>query len=140
MLNKLKDKFNYKIEQSDLLATTRYDLRRKLETMPKHQKLCHGDFNPSNIIVTSSGEYYIIDWAHATIGNASADSAITYLEFLLNYNAELAEKYLEIFCLKTNTSKNYCLSWLPIVAAARLAKANKQEKKVLLSIINLRNN
>ncbi len=140
MLNKLKDRLNYKIEQSDLLATTRYELRRKLETMPKHQKLCHGDFNPSNIIVTNSGEYYIIDWAHATSGNASADSAITYLEFLLNYNQAIADKYLEIFCLKTNTSKNYCLSWLPIVAAARLVKATKQEKKLLLSIINLRNN
>ncbi len=139
MLGKLKDKLNFKIEQTELLATTRYELRQKLETMPKHTKLCHGDFNPTNIIVTEQGEYFIIDWAHATVGNASADSAFTYLEFLMNYEHNLAELYLDIYCQKTNTSKNYVKSWMALVASARLLKAKKQEKKFLMSIINSRN-
>jgi tRNA A-37 threonylcarbamoyl transferase component Bud32 len=49
LLNKLKDKMNRKITQSELDATTRYDLNTRLEGMPKHNKVCHGDFNPSNI-------------------------------------------------------------------------------------------
>ena len=50
LLGKLKDKMNRKICQSDLDATTRYDLHTRLEAMPKHNKVCHGDFNPSNVI------------------------------------------------------------------------------------------
>ena len=80
-LNKLKDKMNGKISQSSLDATTRYELHTRLEGMPKHKKVCHGDFNPSNVIITEDGTPYIIDWSHATQGNASADAARTYLLF-----------------------------------------------------------
>ena len=83
LLNKLKDKMNRKISEADLDATTRYELHSRLEGMPKHNKVCHGDINPSNIIVTNDGKYYIIDWSHATPGNASADAARTYLLFCL---------------------------------------------------------
>ena len=46
-LNKLVDKMNRKISQTNLSATVRYDLYTRLNGMPKHKKLCHGDFNPS---------------------------------------------------------------------------------------------
>ena len=55
LLSKLKDKMSRKIGEAELDATTRYDLRTRLEGMPKHNKLCHGDFNPSNIIITDNG-------------------------------------------------------------------------------------
>ena len=61
LLNKLKDKMNRKISESGYDATTRYELHTRLESMPKHTKLCHGDFNPSNIIVTDNGTPYILD-------------------------------------------------------------------------------
>ncbi|MBO5360807.1 MAG: phosphotransferase, partial [Clostridia bacterium] len=77
LLNKLKDKMNRKISASELDATTRYDLHTRLEGMPKHNKVCHGDFNPSNIIIAEDGTAYILDWSHATQGNASADAART---------------------------------------------------------------
>ena len=38
--------------------------------MPKHNKVCHGDFNPSNVIIAEDGPPYILDWSHATQGNA----------------------------------------------------------------------
>ena len=44
-------------------------------------KVCHGDFNPSNVIVAKNGKMSVVDWAHATQGNASADAAMTYLLF-----------------------------------------------------------
>ena len=55
LLNSLREKMNRKISQADLDATTRYDLHTRLEAMPKHDKLCHGDFNPSNIIISDDG-------------------------------------------------------------------------------------
>ena len=139
MLNKLKDKLNYKIEQTNLLATLRYEIRSRIEAMPKHNKLCHGDYNPSNIIVNDNNEYYIIDWAHAATGNASADVAFTYLEFMINYDQEKADKYLRVFCNKTKTDELYIKSWLPIVAAARLYKAKRNEVDYLMAIIGSRN-
>ncbi len=137
MLNKLKDKMNRKISISDLDATTRYDLHTRLEGMPKHNKVCHGDFNPSNIIVTEDGTLYILDWAHATQGNASADVARTYLLFWLNGNIEGAKKYLDMFCAKSNTAKQYVQKWMPIVAASQSVKGNEKEREFLLSWVDV---
>ncbi|HIV10153.1 MAG TPA: phosphotransferase [Candidatus Faeciplasma avium] len=136
-LNKLRDKMNRKIGEAELDATTRYDLRTRLEAMPKHKKLCHGDFNPSNIIVTGDGRLYVLDWAHATQGNASADAARTYLLFCLSGNTELAAKYLDMFCRKSDTAKQYVQKWMPIVAASQSVKGNKEEREFLLSWVDV---
>ncbi len=137
LLNKLKDKMNRKISDTTLDATTRYELHTRLEGMPKHKKVCHGDFNPSNIIISDSGEAYIIDWAHATQGNASADAARTYLLFCLAGNQTLADKYLDLFCKKSDTAKQYVQKWMPIVAASQSVKGNEEEKEFLLSWIDV---
>ena len=77
LLSRLKDKMQTKISASKYDATLRYDLHNRVAGMKKHTKVLHGDYCPSNIIVTPDGEYYIVDWAHATQGNASADAART---------------------------------------------------------------
>ncbi len=137
MLNKLKDKMNRKISQTDLSATVRYDLHTRLEAMPKHNKLCHGDFNPSNIIITDDGTPYIIDWSHATQGNASADAARTYLLFWLNGDIDGAKKYLKLFSDKSNTAIQYVQKWMPIVAASQSVKGNAAEREFLYSWIDV---
>lgn len=137
LLNKLKDKMNRKIGEADLDATTRYELHTRLEAMPKHNKVCHGDFNPSNIIISEDGTPYIIDWSHATQGNASADVARTYLLFWLSGDMEYAEKYLTLFCKKSDTAKQYIQKWLPIVAASQSVKGRPEEREFLLSWVNV---
>lgn len=137
LLNKLKDKMDRKINETDLDATTRYELHARLEGMPKHRKVCHGDFNPSNIIITEDGTPYIIDWAHATQGNASADAARTYLLFCLNGDAAVAKKYLDLFCRKSNTAHQYVQKWMPIVAASQSVKGNPDEREFLLSWVDV---
>ena len=137
LLTKLRDKMNRKISETDFDATTRYDLHTRLDAMPHHHKLCHGDFNPSNIIITDDGEAYILDWSHATQGNASADAARTYLLFWLNGDIDGAEKYLELFCVKSNTAKQYVQKWMPIVAASQSVKGNEKEREFLHSWVNV---
>ena len=137
LLNKLKDKMNRKISQSELDATTRYDLHTRLEGMPKHNKVCHGDFNPSNVIIAEDGTAYILDWAHATQGNASADAARTYLLFWLSGDIDGAKKYLDLFCKMSNTAKQYVQKWMPIVAASQSVKGNEKEREFLLSWVNV---
>lgn len=131
LLNKLADKMNRKISEVDLDATTRYDLHTRLNSMPKHNKVCHGDFNPSNIIISKDGTPYILDWSHATQGNASADAARTYLLFWLAGEKATAEKYLDLFCKKSDTAKQYVQKWIPIVAASQLVKNRKKEVDLL---------
>lgn len=138
LLNKLKDKMDRKITQTDLDATTRYELHTRLEAMPKHKKVCHGDFNPSNIIIRKDdGTPFILDWAHATQGNASADVARTYLLFCLEGDKEKADKYLDLFCKKSDTAKQYVQKWLPIVAASQSVKGKPEEREFLLSWVNV---
>ena len=136
-LNKLKDKMSRKIAATELDATTRYDLHTRLEGMPKHNKVCHGDFNPSNIIITDDGTAYILDWSHATQGNASADVARTYLLFWLNGDIDGAEFYLNTFCKKSDTAKQYVQKWMPIVAASQSVKGNEKEREFLMSWVGV---
>lgn len=137
LLNKLKDKMKRKISEADLDATTRYELHTRLEGMPKHDKVCHGDFNPSNIIIKKDGTPYIIDWSHATQGNASADVARTYLLFVLSGKEDIAKKYMNLFCKKSDTARQYIEKWLPIVAASQSVKGKKEEREILLSWANV---
>lgn len=137
LLNKLHDKMNRKICETDLDATTRYELHTRINGMPKHTKVCHGDFNPSNIIISPDGTPYILDWSHATQGNAAADAARTYLLFKLNKQDDLAEKYISLFCKKTDTARQYIQEWLPIVAASQSVKGKEEEREFLLSWVNV---
>lgn len=133
LLTKLKDKMHRKISDSKFEATVRFELHTRLEGMPKHKKVCHGDFNPTNIIITPEGTPYIIDWAHVTQGNASADVARTYLWMVLNHKEALAKEYLRLFCKMSDTALQYVQNWMPIVAASQSVKENSEDDFDLLS-------
>ncbi len=137
LLGHLRDKMHMKISASAYPATVRYDLHMRLDGLPRHNKLCHGDFQPSNVVITPDGTPYIIDWSHATQGNGSADAARTYLIFKLQGKEELAEKYLKLFCAKTDTAIQYVQRILPIVAASQSVKGNPEEKEFLDKWVNV---
>ena len=111
-------------------ASTRYELLQRIHGMAQHSKLCHGDLVPSNIVILEDGSYRILDWAHASAGNAGADAAITYLRFSLD-TPELAEKYLRLFCKKADMAIQYVQTWMPVVAAQQLTKHRVSERDLL---------
>ena len=78
----------------------------------------------------------MVDWVHASQGNASADVARTYLLLALE-SKKNADKYLDLFCSKTGTDKKYVQQWLPIVAAAQLEKNRPEEKDLLFSWVDV---
>ena len=131
----LKEKLTNYINQTSLDDYLKIDLLDILNGAPKHKKLCHGNFTPHNVIVSDDG-ICISDWNHANQGNASADVARTYL-WLKMYMPSYADSYLTKFCDATNTSSRYVKNWIPIVAAARLAKNNEEETEVLNSCISI---
>ena len=137
LLTNLTQKMQRKISETTFDATTRYELHVRLDSMPKHNKLCHGDFNPSNVIVRPDGGICVLDWSHATQGNASADAARTYLLFKLAKKDALAEKYLKLFCKKSDTAIQYVQKWLPIVAASQSVKGKADERDFLANWVNV---
>ena len=138
LLTRMKDKFKRKINEfKDLNENSRYELLERLEGMKNHTKLCHGDFNPSNVIVKEDGTVFVIDWSHVTQGNASGDAARTYLLFSMEGKVELANKYLELFASKSGISKTNIQRWIPIVATTQMSKGNENEKEFLSKWIDV---
>ena len=137
LLPRLKDKMLYKISQTSFDDGVKYELQMRLESMPKHSKLCHGDFTPGNIMITPQGEVYLIDWSHATQGNAALDVARTYLTFCLENKTEIAERYLDKFCQKTDTKKEYVQRLLPVVAASQSVKGKPEELALLAKWVDV---
>lgn len=137
LLIKLRDKLHREICASEVDATTRYDLHARLEGMPKHDKICHGDFCPSNIIITADGTPYIVDWSQVSQGNASGDAAWSYLTLCMSWGEESAERYLDLFCEKGSFDKRYVRRWMPIMAAARLSHEKPEERDFLLKWANV---
>ncbi len=115
---------------TEIDASTKYELLQRIHGMKRHTKLCHGDFVPSNVIIREDGSYCILDWAHATSGNAGADAAITYMRFSLD-QPELAERYLRLFSEKADMAIQYIQLWMPVVAAVELAKHREAERPLL---------
>ena len=122
LLNRQRDKFARMIDSLDQLnATTRYNLQERLDGMTKEFKVCHGDFNPSNVIVGDDGPLYVCDWAPATQGSPAAAVATTYLLFALN-SKDQAEAYLELYCDRADMPMQVVRQWTSIVAASELAR------------------
>ena len=138
LLGRIKEKFKRKLtEAKNIEDNTRYELLQRLEGMKNHNKLCHGDFNPSNIIVKENGDCYILDWAHVTQGNASADAARTFLLFSMQNKTQIADKYLDIFAQKSGIEKHHIQRWIPIVAATQITKEKPEEQEFLKQWIDI---
>ncbi len=137
-LNHMREKYRSRISRSTLFEdNVKYELLQRLAGMDEHTKLCHGDFVPSNIIITESGEHFILDWAHVTQGNAAGDAATTYLQFVLNGERDNAEKYLDTFASKSGIDKMSIQRWIPIVAAHQYIKQNPNEVETLKQMIDV---
>ncbi len=136
LLNHLENQLSRRIEDADLPATTRYHLLSCMEAMPGSKQICHGDFTPSNIIVTEDDIPFVVDWSHATIGNAKADCALTYLLLWMRGKIDHAAMYLEQLCKKSGFNKKEILDWMPIIAASQYTICSEKEREFLLSWIN----
>ncbi len=133
IVNKMLDN----IMKTDLKGTYKYFFSFELKDMPRMYNLLHGDFYPTNIIKTKSGEPVVIDWSHAAMGNPIFDVANTYLLFILHDKKALSTKYLDIYCDITNIKKDEILKIVPYVAASILYRYTSDAKgyKVLTDII-----
>ena len=126
-MGNLADKLDAMISASPLERNTRYDLHMRLQALPRGKALCHGDFNPTNVIITPKGDWRVIDWSHVRLGDPLADVARTYLG-----HVKAAEQYMGMRCEALKVKRPEVQQWLPIVAAAESSKPNTQKNLDLL--------
>ena len=72
-----QEEFSSLLESSDKLSLV--DKQKLLEVLnePYEPRLCHGDFHHGNLIQSSDGKTYIIDWMDAFSGDYRLDVALS---------------------------------------------------------------
>jgi len=134
-----------KINHVDALSSSlKNSLLDSLNSLPKGDRVCHGDFHPANVLI-SGNDATIIDWIDASRGNPLAEVARTTIILLGSANTSQVPNpfikmfvklfhatYLrEYFRLRPQGMDEYHL-WLPIIAAARLAEGIPELKRWLV--------
>ena len=119
-----------------------------LDRLPDGERLCHGDFHPDNILMTSRGPV-IIDWMNAAFGNPLADVARTSLliqvgtpasgravRWLLLFGRRwFHQVYLDRYFQLRPDGREQLDAWLALNAAARLAEGIAEEQERLVAIV-----
>lgn len=137
-LEHMRDKFHREIQASPLDDSMCRALHSRLDELSKSDPpedrfhVCHGNFNPSNIILEGGHTPYIVGWACACQGNVAADVAAAYLHFWLEDGVQSAEDYLNTYCLISHTEKEKVLEWIPITAAAGLSRRTEDTRARLI--------
>jgi Ser/Thr protein kinase RdoA (MazF antagonist) len=130
---------------------TRRRMADTLERLPSGDRLCHGDFHPGNVLLSSTGPM-LIDWYDAVRGSPIADVAQTSLLLLHaeppgmiaggmraaveNLRAAVHHAYLAQYRDLRVVDERELEDWTLVVAAARLARSpNQPEHTALLAVI-----
>ncbi len=79
-----RDILHVRIENADASPALKKAALAYLYTLPRGDRLCHGDFHPRNAIETADG-VVAIDWSSGCAGDPAGDVART--ELLLRYGA-----------------------------------------------------
>lgn len=120
----------------------------RLAGMPDGERLCHGDFHPDNVLLTSKGPL-VIDWVTATRGDPWADVARTQLmltmgepvgvslmaRLMLLGRQKFFQGYIRQYEALSPGRHERLHAWLPVIAAARLNENIQSEQNGLLKII-----
>lgn len=130
-----KDKLTRRIEASTLPPRLIKELCTVIDVMPDGNSLCHGDFCLSNVILTERGAAYIVDWSHASIGDALIDAAKTYLILKLDGMEDAAEQYYKLYRDRRGISDILLRSRIPIAAASLYTVGNKREREFFIRFI-----
>jgi aminoglycoside phosphotransferase (APT) family kinase protein len=119
-----------------------------LAQLPDDSVLCHGDYHPDNIVLSTHGPA-ILDWTEATRGYPLADVARTTLmmrhaavpshvpgRHIIEAGRMLWYRlYLRRYCQLRSVSPKQVDAWLLPVAAARLSEGIPEEEERMLRLI-----
>jgi hypothetical protein len=145
----LHDALKGKIERAEPLdRATKNTLLDRLSRLPRESRLCHGDFHPANILITSDRPV-IIDWVDATSGHPLGDVARTLIlattghipkgtpgrVFFFLLRRLFRQIYIRQYFKLSPYNQKDLYDWLPVIAAARLEENIKEENENLLVLV-----
>lgn len=123
-------KIHYAICNSNLSAIERFSLHNMTTNIQKYHNVCHGDFVPSNILISNDNKFYILDWSHTTQGNPLYDIVITYVQLKYNMKRDdLASIYLDYITSLTEYTKEQIEETVPLTLII-LSTRNNQVRAV----------
>ena len=102
---------------------------RQAAALPPSPHICHGDYNPTNVVIRPDGTPCLLDCPLASVGEAAFDVAATYLEWRLS-DLPYAENYRMCFDgdpMFWQTVKER----LPLAAAVRWARSTWDTRRKL---------
>lgn len=119
-LPSLRKRIAARIDASDAPEAAKQTARERLAALPDGTALCHGDFHPDNILITSRGPV-VIDWSSASCGDPLGDVACTSH---LMRNASLppwapAYMHLLLRCLRSRMHSAYLKRYLRLRPGTR---------------------
>lgn len=114
-------------------AAQRQGALERLSALPDGDRLCHGDFHPSNI-VGPLDDATVVDWLDAGCGNPLADVCRSYV-LMRPARPDFAEAYVEAYAHASGCTGEAILAWLPVIAAARLAEDVPGTTPLLLELV-----
>jgi uncharacterized protein (TIGR02172 family) len=145
-----RERLQRKIQEAKPLSESlKQAALQELAALPHGERLCHGDFHPDNIMMTSKGPV-VIDWIDVASGHPLADFTRTAL--LIRFGSAppatsllgLVVRWGRNTFYKTYHQRYFELSklnpadveaWIPVIAAARLSEDIQSEESTLLSIV-----
>ena len=147
----LRQSLRSRIEAAlQLTAAQKSAIIRRLDRLPDGETLCHFDFHPDQVMLTSKGPI-IIDWLTAHRGHPAADvarsSIILSIAQAPNWNRLQAallgmaqglyhKLYLQRYlALNPAVRRPQIRAWMLPVAAARLNEGIKNEERGLLAFV-----
>lgn len=134
--------------QSKLPDDTKRTILNQLEQLPDGNTVCHRDFHPDNILMSSQGPV-VIDWANSRRGDPLADVAASSLllrlapvpqfmpgKWLISiFRAWFHSAYLKRYLELRPVSRDRISAWeLPLVAS-RIADNIPEEEELILAFL-----
>lgn len=151
-----RDSIKYQILRVDYLSNSEKNaVIGMLERLPIDNKICHGDPNPDNILV-SNEKLVLIDWNDTTKGNPEADIAefVIMIKFAIlpadipqeivrifdSLRESIIEVFMDEYTRLTGITYDDIDPWIAPIAARKLSAdaISEEEKQLLTNEIRLR--
>lgn len=141
------DKLKRDVVESYLLEESQKNMLVKIiDSLPRENTVCHGDFHPGNLII--SDKNYVIDYMNICIGHPHYDIARTIYLTEMTPMPDLGEKTKDIAIIRNNLidiyleeisvlraekiTRDSLKNWLLAIAGSRLTEIDNEDERNLI--------
>ncbi|CAI6082646.1 hypothetical protein PAECIP112173_03641 [Paenibacillus sp. JJ-100] len=147
----LKNELLYRISSHELInENEKRRLKGILDQLPENNTICHYDFHPGNIILSSKGPI-IIDWLNALVGHEAADVARSSMmlqshalppnapEILIRreYRELFHQEYLREYLILSGKKDEEIKEWMAPTLAYRIGEMKGLDQIEMLTILQI---